>query len=208
MSFENAGLETGLDIDENIQICKWLVEDGINYVHISHMFYDARSVKYPDKIALQYIHQQLNNETPLICPGSIRSAEDAEKALNLGASIVAIGRASVGNDKLPEHFLKGESLPFQTPYSENTLLKLGVSQDFMGYIKNSIPLSSLNIIKRSVAKGLGLRLAARAPIAGAGLGIEDIGELLGYRGLGHDDYVMDEGRRATAGSPPTLSSFA
>ena len=153
MSFENAGLETGLDIDENIQICKWLVEDGINYVHISHMFYDARSVKYPDKIALQYIHQQLNNETPLICAGSIRSAEDAEKALNLGASIVAIGRASVGNDKLPEHFLKGESLPFQTPYSENTLLKLGVSQDFMGYIKNSIPLSSLNIIKKSLLPG-------------------------------------------------------
>jgi 2,4-dienoyl-CoA reductase-like NADH-dependent reductase (Old Yellow Enzyme family) len=47
MSFENAGLETGLDIDENIQICKWLLEDGINYIHISLPLYFAKGEALP-----------------------------------------------------------------------------------------------------------------------------------------------------------------
>jgi len=148
MSFENAGFETGLDIDENIQIANWLTEDGIDYLHISHMFYNAPSVKYPDKIALQYIRQHFNKEIPIICAGSITTIEDAHKALDYGADIVAFGRAAIGNDKLPEHFLKGVSLPSKTPYSETDLLKIGVSHDFMGYIKKSIPLSSLNILRK------------------------------------------------------------
>jgi 2,4-dienoyl-CoA reductase-like NADH-dependent reductase (Old Yellow Enzyme family) len=146
MSFENAGLETGLDIDENIQISNWLIEDGIDYLHISNLKYDAASVKYPGKIALQYINEGVNSKTPIICAGGINTSEDAIKALDLGADMVALGRAAIGNDKIPERFSKGEAIPFQTPYSVTSLVKLGISDNFIAYIKNSIPLSSLNIL--------------------------------------------------------------
>ena len=41
MSFENFGLETGLDIDENVQVMQWLAEDGIDYGHVSNLDFAA-----------------------------------------------------------------------------------------------------------------------------------------------------------------------
>lgn len=147
ITMENAWLETGLDIDENLQIINWLKEDGIDYIHISHMVFDAPSVKYPDKIALQYICQNINPELPVICAGSITNIESANKALDYGASLVAFGRAAIGNDKLPQYFEKEEPLPFHTPFSETHLLSVGVSRDFIGYINGAVPLRSLNILE-------------------------------------------------------------
>jgi len=148
ITMENAWLETGLDIDENIQIINWLKEDGIDYIHISHMKFDAPSVKYPDKIALQYVCQNVNIELPVICAGGITNIETANQALEYGASIVAIGRAAIGNANLPKYFSKGELLPFATPYLVDNLNKLAISNKFIQYITAPGPLSSLNVIKQ------------------------------------------------------------
>lgn len=148
MSFENMGMETGLDIDENIRIANWLAEDGIDYLHISHLVYDAPSIKYPEEIALCYIRNGINPELPLICAGSIDSVEAAEKALEYGADMVAIGRAAIGNSNIPEMFEKGTPLTFKTPFSESELVKRGISPEFLSYIKNAPPLKSLKIIQQ------------------------------------------------------------
>lgn len=147
MSFENMGLETGLDIDENIQIANWLAEDGIDYLHISHLAYDAPGIKYPEKIALSYIRNGITHQLPVICAGGVDNVEAAEKALEYGADIVAIGRAAIGNSAIPEKFEKGELLSFTTPYSESDLLKRGISHHFLSYIQNAPPLKSMNIIE-------------------------------------------------------------
>jgi 2,4-dienoyl-CoA reductase-like NADH-dependent reductase (Old Yellow Enzyme family) len=148
ISFESMGLETGLDIDENIQIINWLVEDGIDYVHASHMIYTARSSKYPDKIALQYLRCKITSTLPLIGVGGIFSCVDAVKAMELGADIVAVGRAAVGNKQLPKYFREGKILPNHTPYSESLLKELGISENFIDYLKNAPPLASLKIIAK------------------------------------------------------------
>jgi 2,4-dienoyl-CoA reductase-like NADH-dependent reductase (Old Yellow Enzyme family) len=146
MSFENAGLETGLDIDENIQIVNWLVEDGINYIHTSHIDYSSKSVKYPSKIAIQYIKNKLTNTIPLIGVGNITSLRKAEQAMKYGADIVAIGRAAIGNKDLPIIFAKGEELLYQNPFSESLLTDLGVGRNFIGYLRK-MPVASLNVVK-------------------------------------------------------------
>jgi 2,4-dienoyl-CoA reductase-like NADH-dependent reductase (Old Yellow Enzyme family) len=146
MSFENAGLETGLDIDENIQIVNWLVEDGINYVHTSHIDYSSKSVKYPGQIALQYIKRKIANTIPLVGVGGITSLNHAEQAIEYGADIVAIGRAAIGNKDLPKRFAKGEELSYQNPFSESLLTELGISQNFIGYLRK-MPVASLNVVK-------------------------------------------------------------
>ena len=83
-----------------------------------------QSVKYPDKVALKYTCENINQELPVICAGSITKVEDADKALEFGASIVAFGRAAIGNANLPKYFEKGESLPFATPFIVANLKKL------------------------------------------------------------------------------------
>jgi len=147
MSFENAGLESGLDIDENIQISSWLANDGIDYLHISHLNFDAKSVKYPDKIALQYICEHLGNQIPVVCAGGITSAEDVKIAIQLGAEMVAIGRAAIGNKKVPEHFAKAETLPFQMPFTESDLRNLQISNEFIDYLKIPFVAQSLKVLK-------------------------------------------------------------
>lgn len=146
MSFENAGLETGLDIDENIQIVNWLAEDGIDYIHISHIDYSAKSVKYPDQIALQYIKSKITDKIPLVGVGGITSLQKAEQAMVFGADIVAIGRAAIGNKDLPKTFAKGEELLFQNPFPESLLKDLGISSDFIGYLRK-MPVASLNVVQ-------------------------------------------------------------
>ena len=146
ISFENMGPETGLDIDDNIKIINTLAEDGIDYVHMSHMKYAAKSRKYPDVIALQYLRNNITSSLPLIGVGSVLSLADAEKAMEYGADIVAIGRAAIGNKQLPKYFEQGKPLPFHTPYSASALKEIGISEHFIDYLKNSIPLSSLNIM--------------------------------------------------------------
>ena len=66
ISFENMGFETGLDIDENIRIVNWLAEDGITYAHVSHMNFAAPSIKYPNRVALEYIRNGVDKKLPLI----------------------------------------------------------------------------------------------------------------------------------------------
>lgn len=146
MSFENTGLETGLDMDENIQIVNWLTEDGINYIHTSQLDYNSKSVKYPNQIALKYIKSKITKTLPLIGVGGITSINSANEAMENGADIVAIGRAAIGNMNLPKIFAKGEELPFQNPFSELQLKERGISQDFITYLRK-MPVASLNVVK-------------------------------------------------------------
>ncbi len=107
-----------------------------------------QSVKYPDKVALKYTCENINQELPVICAGSITKVEDADKALEFGASIVAFGRAAIGNANLPKYFEKGESLPFATPFIVANLKKIDVNDKFIHYITAPGPLSSMNVIKQ------------------------------------------------------------
>ncbi|MDF7819251.1 NADH:flavin oxidoreductase [Runella sp. MFBS21] len=147
MNFEGMGLETGLDIDENIQIANWLAEDGVNYIHSSQLNYESHSVKYPEKNLIEYIRSGLISSLPLAAAGNIKSLEDAQKAMDLGLDIVAIGRAAIANIDLPKYFEKNEALPFKTPFSEEQLIGIGISEGFLDYLKNAPPLKSLAIIK-------------------------------------------------------------
>jgi 2,4-dienoyl-CoA reductase-like NADH-dependent reductase (Old Yellow Enzyme family) len=145
ISFENAGLETGLDIDENIQIVNWLTEDGIDYIHMSHLDFTSNSAKYPEQNALQYVKCNISNSIPLIGVGGITNVSSAVQAMEFGADIIAIGRAAIGNKDLPKLFEKGEELPLQNPFSESSLIELGISRDFISYLRK-MPVASLNVV--------------------------------------------------------------
>lgn len=146
MSFEGAALETGLDLDENIQIMRWLAEDGVDYGHVSHLDLAAPSVKYPAVTALSYIRERIDRRLPLMCAGGVTSRTDAERALSLGADLVAVGRAAIGNARLPARLAEGEPVR-RTPYAADDLGALQVSPDFIHYLTTAIPVSSLGIVR-------------------------------------------------------------
>lgn len=147
LSFVGIGMETGLDIDENCQIANWLAEEGIDYIHSSQMHYAFQTSKYPKITMTEYLRSKITSQLPLVVAGSIAGIEDAQKAIESGADIVAIGRAAIGNKNLPEYFRKGQRLPFPTPYSEAHLREIGVSDALIDYVKSAPPLKSLHIVQ-------------------------------------------------------------
>ena len=145
MTFENSFVESGLDVDENIQIANWLTKDGINYLHTSQIDYRAKSLKYPEKILLSYLRQQINHHLPLIGVGGVFDAAAAARALEYGADLVAIGRAAIGNVNLPGLFAGNHALPYSLPYDRSHLEQLGLPSQFIDYLQNQ--LAMLNIVK-------------------------------------------------------------
>lgn len=146
LSFESAGLETGLNIDENIQITNWLAEDGIDYMHTSQLDYATRSVKYPEKITISYLQDRIDSRLPLLAAGGINSRHAAQNAMDLGADVVAIGRAAIGNKNVPAYFKNHLPLPHHPPFTASHLRNTGISEAFINYIQNAPPLRSLNIV--------------------------------------------------------------
>jgi 2,4-dienoyl-CoA reductase-like NADH-dependent reductase (Old Yellow Enzyme family) len=147
MSFENAGLETGLDLDEGAEVMTWLAEDGIDYGHVSHLDFAARSVKDPRRTALELIRARVDRALPLMCAGGITSRAAADRAMELGADLVAVGRSAIGNADVPARLSRGESLR-QTPFPASDLAALHVSPDFIRYLQTAVPISTLNIVSR------------------------------------------------------------
>ena len=146
ISFENMGFEKGLDIDENIQVINWLAEDGISYAHISSLDYSAKSAKYPDQVALKYIRSKITGSLPLVGVGSIKNFRSAEEAMELGADMVAIGRAAIGNRNIPKLFANREELPNENPFPESLLTSIGISKLFINYLRK-MPVASLNVVE-------------------------------------------------------------
>jgi 2,4-dienoyl-CoA reductase-like NADH-dependent reductase (Old Yellow Enzyme family) len=145
MSFEGFGLDTGLDVDDNVRILEWLAEDGISWGHISHFDYGARSVKYPEQPLLTLIRERVNTALPLMIAGGVKSRSDAERALELGADLVAFARAAIGNAQLPAKLAAGERLA-ETPFSRSHLERLAVSDAFIRYMTETQPVASMNIV--------------------------------------------------------------
>lgn len=146
LSFENAGPETGLDLDENVQVLRWLAEDGIDYGHVSALNLAAPSVKYSSVRAFDYVRRAIDPALPLMVAGGVMSRADADRALELGADLVAVGRAAIGNTNVPGRFARQERLN-PLPYERGDLTRRGISSDFQRYLTTAPPLASLNIVK-------------------------------------------------------------
>ena len=146
LSFESNPFDNGLDIDENIQIMRWLAEDGIDYGHVSHMDLAAKSVKYPEEIALAYIRARIDRSLPLVVAGGVMSRAQADRALELGADVVAVGRGAIGNVEVPTRLARSEALT-QMPYDAAQLSALSVSDDFVRYLTTAIPVSRLGLVR-------------------------------------------------------------
>ncbi|MFO0660628.1 MAG: NADH:flavin oxidoreductase [Polyangiaceae bacterium] len=150
ISFEGFGLETGLDLDENVQILRWLAEDGISWGHISHFDYTATSKKYPNRVLLSYVRERTDQAVPIIAVGGVKSRADAEQAMALGADIVAFARAAIGNARVPAKLAADEALSW-TPFSREQLKQAAVSNAFQRYMTETFPVSTMNIVAADTA---------------------------------------------------------
>lgn len=125
----------GIDFDESLQLAKWLEADGIDYVHVSPWEALKKPEKYPngEKFLLEYYRAAIPN-TPIIVAGSIWSGADAERAIELGADIVAIGKAAIGHANWPSLAKDKNFIPQPPPYTVDYLKKQTLATAFISYM--------------------------------------------------------------------------
>lgn len=130
ISPEDFGNARGLDLDENLELAKGLVEDGVDFLHLSLWDVARNSAKRPDEHVLPQFRRVVPAEVPIFVAGKIWSADDAQRVLDLGADAVALGRSAIANPRWPEDVARDKHEPRRPPLRVDELVERGLSQPF------------------------------------------------------------------------------
>lgn len=132
----------GLDLDENMQIAEWLVQDGIDFLDLSLNAALAPSQKYTakqDTTITRFFRERLGRDLPIIAGGAVQTSAQAALTLEQGATFVSLGRISIGNTQWPS-LIKAEGYqPILPPYTPEYLMSIGTSAQFIGYLRTLPP---------------------------------------------------------------------
>jgi len=133
LSFEDFGNARGMDLDDNLQIARWLAEDGVDFIHASLWDVTRNSAKRPEEHVLPQVRAALPSQVALVAAGKIWSRQDAEAVLAKGADMVALGRSAILNPDWPKQVRGGADIKLP-PITRAELHERGVSPLFAGYL--------------------------------------------------------------------------
>ncbi len=133
ISLEDFGQAKGLDLDESLEVIRWLVEDGVDFIHVSLWDVTRMSAKRPDVHPLGLVRAIVPREVAVLTAGKIWSREDAEMALERGADVVALGRSGIVNPDWPEMVRSGREIE-RPPVTRAALVGRAVSPLFVEYL--------------------------------------------------------------------------
>ena len=134
ISPEDFGHARGLDLDDNLQLARWLCEDGIDFLHLSLWKSKENTKKQPEKHALPLFREVCPREVCLVAAGSVWTPAEAAALLDLGADIISLGRAAIFNPDWPAHAADPTWQPRRPPGTPDELVALDVSPTFVKYL--------------------------------------------------------------------------
>ena len=126
----------GIDFEEMLELSCQLKAWDVDGVHVSPWDAFKKPEAYPDgdKTILEYYREALPSDLALMVAGLIRSAEEAERAMALGADFLALGRVALGVPDWPQRAAKG--LPIALPpYTAAQLEAAELSPVFVNYMR-------------------------------------------------------------------------
>jgi 2,4-dienoyl-CoA reductase-like NADH-dependent reductase (Old Yellow Enzyme family) len=134
LSPEDYGQARGIDLDETLQVARWLVEDGMDVLHLSLWRSAAASTKRPDAHPTALFRAAVGDAARIVVAGGIWTRADAEAQRALGADAVALGRAAIANHDWPRRVASGSPVT-QPPVDAAHLAAEGLSPGFVDYMR-------------------------------------------------------------------------
>jgi 2,4-dienoyl-CoA reductase-like NADH-dependent reductase (Old Yellow Enzyme family) len=134
LSLEDFGNARGLDLDESLEVARWLADDGADFIHASLWDVGRNSAKYPDRHPLSMLREALPREVAVIACGKIWTRSDGEAVLAKGADVIALGRAGILNPDWPRAAEPADVK--RPPVTMDELIARAVSPLFAGYLKH------------------------------------------------------------------------
>jgi 2,4-dienoyl-CoA reductase-like NADH-dependent reductase (Old Yellow Enzyme family) len=135
LSPEDHGNARGLDLDESIEVARWLADDGADFIHVS--LWDARrpTTKRPGEHAVPLFRRALPREVALVAAGGVWTRADADDLLALGADAVAVGRAAIANPDWAARAADAQWRPRRPPLTRAELADRGLAPRFADYMR-------------------------------------------------------------------------
>jgi 2,4-dienoyl-CoA reductase-like NADH-dependent reductase (Old Yellow Enzyme family) len=134
LSLEDFGQARGLDLDDSLQVARWLVDDGVDYIHASLWDVARLSAKRPDQHALSQLRAVVPRDVAIFTAGKIWTRDEATAALELGADVVALGRSAIINPDWPRTVATAGEPPRRPPLTRAELGDRSVSLPFAEYL--------------------------------------------------------------------------
>jgi 2,4-dienoyl-CoA reductase-like NADH-dependent reductase (Old Yellow Enzyme family) len=125
----------GLDLDESLQVARWLAEDGADFIHASLWDWKHNTKKRPDQHALPLFRAALPGDVALVAAGAVWTRSDAEAVLGKGASAVAVGRAAIANPDWASRMADPAWEPRRPPLTHSELGDRGLNPTFASYMR-------------------------------------------------------------------------
>lgn len=136
LSPEDFGQAKGLDLDESIQVAKWLAEDGMDFIHLSLWRSALNTRKYPDNHAVPLFRSALPADVTILVAGAVYTPNEASVLLTLGADGIALARSAILNPDWPRHVTDENWEPQRPPVTVAQLRTFGLGPAFAEYMKS------------------------------------------------------------------------
>ena len=136
LSPEDHGNAVGLDLDESLQLARWLCEDGADFIHLSLWDVFRNTRKRPHQHPLPLFREVIPRKVVLVAAGGVWTRGDAERVLDEGADAVAIGRAAIANPEWPLDIANSRWEPRRPPLTVAELRARGLNERFANYMRN------------------------------------------------------------------------
>lgn len=135
LSPEDRGNARGLDLDETLQVARWLADDGVDLVHLSLWDAAKSTVKRPDVHAARFFRDGLPADVAVVAAGGVWTRDDALRLYDHGADVVCVGRAAIVDPEWPRHVIEQGLEPARGPRTVAQLADVDVSERFAGYLR-------------------------------------------------------------------------
>lgn len=129
------GNEGGLRIADSLQLIDRLIDAGVSYVHASlGNALDQRPINSGDRTIVRILRDYIDGRIPLIAAGQIRTAKQAERCIDEGLSLVAVGQAIVMNPDWVAHARAGRGSDVKLSISCRDVSPLTIPQKLWAII--------------------------------------------------------------------------
>ena len=135
ISPEDGGNARGIDLDESLQLAKWLADDGIDFLHMSLWDAFKPSIKRPAEHPLDIFKRVIPADLPIFAAGHIWDRNDAQKVLDLGADVIALGRSAILNPNWPKDIADPAWQPQRLPTTPEHLQSVGLQPVFINRLR-------------------------------------------------------------------------
>ena len=136
LSPEDFGNAKGMDLDESVQTARWLVEDGVDFVHVSLWKAQHNTSKRPEQHALPIFRAALPTDVAILVAGSVWTRAEAEDLLARGADAIALGRSAIVNPDWPLRVADEAWEPKRPPVTIGELRERGLGPALAEYMRN------------------------------------------------------------------------